>query len=91
MEKRYRITRHTYYQKGEAQNSTHYEVQVYKKFLWWYVWRTVKEPHYEYSRSIQFETMEDAVEFIEKLKNGNIANGWKVDTVWSDPYFEKIN
>lgn len=91
-ETKYRIIKNTWFEKGEPSGDNDYfEVQKWKRFLWWYRWSTMEKPDYESSSPIRFKTMEEALAFIEKLKEGRPAYGWKEKVVWSDPEFKKID
>jgi len=89
---KYRVTKHDWYEEGEINpGSTFYEVQRYKKFLWWNYWKAVSKPDYDSRSPVRFKTMEDALSFIKKLREGNPAYGWKSKVVLSDPEFQKID
>ena len=87
----YRIVENNFYQRGEiSKDSTSYHVEVQKKFLWRKYWSSIKEPHYDHSRQIEFMRIEDAEKLIEKLKSAEKINGWNHKVVWLDPNFKKI-
>ena len=82
----YRIVKHTYYEKCDV-NQEYYTVEKQVKFLFWNIWRTIKELNCGMGDctkdAIQFKTESDAIYAIKKLENGNIADGWisEVSTV----------
>lgn len=91
-ETKYRVIKNTLFDNGEpSSDHTYFEVQKWKKFLWWYRWSTISKPDYDSRSAIQFKTMEEALEFVQKLKEGSPAYGWKEKVVWSDPEFQKID
>jgi hypothetical protein len=89
--KRYRIIESTYYNRGESKNSTHYEIQVFKKFLWISWWSSLKESYGEADCPITLQTLDEAQRLLERIRNGNPIKGWKEKVVMSDPEFQKIN
>jgi len=91
-EVKYRVIKNTWFENGEpSQDNNYFEVQRFKKFLWWYRWSTMKKPDYDSSSPIRFKTIEEALEFIQKMKDGKPAYGWRENVVWSDPEFQKLD
>jgi hypothetical protein len=89
-DRKYRIVELTYYNRGEAKDSTYYEVHFLKKFLWIKWWSPLTEPNYDHNSTIRFETLSQAEDLLEKHKNGNPINGWKERIVYADPDFQTI-
>jgi len=89
-DKKYRIVESKYYNRGEANNSTHYEVRFMKRFLWFKWWSPLTEPAYDCNNTMRFKTIEEAEDVLEKHKNGNPINGWKERIVYADPDFKTI-
>ncbi len=90
-DKVYRIVESNFYERGEIKKGyTMYHVEVQKKFLWHRYWSSIKEPHYDHQSTIQFETIDQAQNLINKLKNAERINGWSRKVVSGDPSFEKI-
>jgi hypothetical protein len=87
----YRIVENNWYEHGAiSTRHTNYHVEVQKKFLWKKYWSSIKESHYDYKRTIEFKTIEEAQILIERLKNAEIIEGWSRRVVYGDPEFEKI-
>jgi hypothetical protein len=87
----YRIVENNFYERGEIKKGyTRYHVEVQKKFLWYEYWSSIKEPNYDHQSTIEFNTMEEAQELVDKLKNVSRINGWVRKVVSGDPQFEKI-
>lgn len=87
----YRIVESNFYTRGEIRECyTNYHVEVGKKFLWIKYWTSIKEPDYDSSRRIEFKTIEEAQDLVNKLKREEKINGWAHKVVWLDPNFKKI-
>jgi hypothetical protein len=89
-ENQYRVIRNSWYERGNIEN-TYYEVQKRKRFLFWNFWKGISEPSYDGYSTIRFKTLEEAKQFIEKIREGKPASGWREEVVWSDSkIFEEI-
>ena len=87
----YRIVENNLYERGEIKKGyTTYHVEVQKKFLWKRYWSSIKEPHYDHQSTIQFNTIDEAQNLIDKLKKDEKINGWGRRIVGGDVNFEKI-
>jgi hypothetical protein len=87
----YRIVESNFYERGEVRKDcTMYHVEVQKKFLWYSYWSSIKEPNYEHESIINFKTLEEAQNLIDKLKKDERINGWGRRVVGGDANFEKI-
>lgn len=94
MKKDYRVLYHTYYNRAIVQETmNYYSVQQKKRFLFWTYWGTFKEREYDGLSTIKFKTEYEAEDFINRLKQGFISEGWitEIVTVKRIKLLEKIS